>query len=132
MIEVLSQGGAVLAVIVKAAERRVDGVKFVTHVDDALQVAVMNHAAGREVRPHFHPTIVRTIYGTPEVLIIERGRVKLTLYDGDMRPEHVLETGDIVVLKSGGHGLTMLEDAEIIEVKQGPYAAERDKVLLTP
>ena len=36
--------------------------------------------------------------------------------------------GDIILLASGGHGFKMIEDSEIIEVKQGPYAGELDKV----
>ena len=28
----------------------------------------------------------------------------------------------------GGHGFLMLENSEIIEVKQGPYCGEKDKV----
>ena len=35
--------------------------------------------------------------------------------------------GDIVRLAHGGHGFIMLESSEMIEVKQGPYAAEQDK-----
>lgn len=33
-----------------------------------------------------------------------------------------------MLLAYGGHGFKMLEDSEIIEVKQGPYAGENDKV----
>ena len=38
-----------------------------------------------------------------------------------------LKTGDVILLVSGGHDFTMLEDTEMIEVKQGPYAGENDK-----
>ena len=33
----------------------------------------------------------------------------------------------MILLAYGGHGLTMLEESELIEVKQGPYAGEADK-----
>ena len=39
----------------------------------------------------------------------------------------ILQTGDVILLASGGHGFTMLEETEMIEVKQGPYAGEKDK-----
>ena len=39
-----------------------------------------------------------------------------------------MKTGDVILLVSGGHGFEMLEESEIIEVKQGPYAGEEDKV----
>ena len=44
----------------------------------------------------------------------------------------VLHGGDVVLLAAGGHGFEMLEDSEIIEVKQGPYAGEMDKVRFDP
>ena len=34
----------------------------------------------------------------------------------------------MILLADGGHGFKMLEQSEIIEVKQGPYCGERDKV----
>ena len=40
----------------------------------------------------------------------------------------ILNQGDVVLLAYGGHGFEMLEDSEMIEVKQGPYAGDMDKV----
>ena len=40
----------------------------------------------------------------------------------------ILNKGDIILLAFGGHGFVMLEKSEIIEVKQGPYAGDKDKV----
>ena len=39
----------------------------------------------------------------------------------------MLEAGDVVLLIEGGHGFEVMEDVEMIEVKQGPYAGEQDK-----
>jgi hypothetical protein len=33
----------------------------------------------------------------------------------------------VILLATGGHGFEMLEDTEMYEVKQGPYAGENDK-----
>jgi hypothetical protein len=44
----------------------------------------------------------------------------------------VLETGDVILLVSGGHGFEMLEDSEMIEVKQGPYTGDSDKTRFEP
>ena len=38
-----------------------------------------------------------------------------------------LESGDVILLASGGHGFVCLEETEMYEVKQGPYAGEMDK-----
>ena len=39
----------------------------------------------------------------------------------------ILCGGDVILLVSGGHGFEVLEDIEMIEVKQGPYAGDQDK-----
>ncbi len=36
------------------------------------------------------------------------------------------------MLSAGGHGFEMLEDAEIIEVQQGPYCGDKDKTRFEP
>ena len=45
---------------------------------------------------------------------------------------HFLETGDVILLSEGGHGFEILEETEMIEVKQGPYAGENDKTRFEP
>ena len=43
----------------------------------------------------------------------------------------ILNQDDIIVLVTGGHGFEVLEDLEMIEVKQGPYVGEEDKTRFT-
>jgi len=38
-----------------------------------------------------------------------------------------LGPGDVILLATGGHGFQMLEETEMIEVKQGPYVGDQDK-----
>jgi hypothetical protein len=40
---------------------------------------------------------------------------------------YVLGAGDTALLATGSHGFQVLEEVEMIEVKQGPYAGEADK-----
>ena len=39
----------------------------------------------------------------------------------------ILEAGDVILLATGGHGFEVLEEIEMIEVKQGPYTGDQDK-----
>jgi hypothetical protein len=39
----------------------------------------------------------------------------------------LLEKGDIILLAFGGHSIKMIENVELIEVKQGPYSQILDK-----
>lgn len=39
----------------------------------------------------------------------------------------ILSGGDVILLAEGGHGFEVLDEVEMIEVKQGPHAGEADK-----
>ena len=43
-----------------------------------------------------------------------------------------LKTGDVILLVSGGHDFEMLEDTDMVEVKQGPYSGVEDKARFEP
>lgn len=106
------------------------GIQFFTPDTFSQQLGYMNRPKGYAIAPHDHNPVPRTIEWTQEVLFIKSGRVRLDIYAPESREyleSHILAAGDVVLLAHGGHGLVMLEDAEIIEVKQGPYAGEADK-----
>lgn len=128
MLETITRDGQCLAIIVRAAFRK-DGIEFFTPNDYSQQLAYMNRPAGYRIQPHVHNEVHRDVFLTQEVLFIRSGSVKVDFYDSDRRhvQDVVLLQGDVILLASGGHGFTMLEPTEMIEVKQGPYAGERDK-----
>jgi len=105
------------------------GVNFVTPDEASLQVGFMSHAAGKRIMAHIHTPTTRNLYFTHEVLIVERGKLRVDFYDDQKNylESCILEAGDVILLESGGHGFEVLEDIELIEVKQGPYIAEADK-----
>jgi mannose-6-phosphate isomerase-like protein (cupin superfamily) len=76
----------------------------------------------------------RTIDSTQEVLFVRSGRVRVDLYDDaqSYQSSRVLTAGDVIFLASGGHGFEILEDADIVEVKQGPYRGEGEKTRFIP
>ena len=39
----------------------------------------------------------------------------------------ILQGGDVILLATGGHGFEVLEEIEMIEVKQGPYTGIDEK-----
>jgi len=74
--------------------------------------------------------IERKVDLTQEVLFIKSGKVRVDFYDEarEYLESRILEQGDVVLLAHGGHGFQMLEPSEMIEVKQGPFCGEMDKV----
>lgn len=105
------------------------GVHFITGADEALQVGAITHPAGHVVAPHIHLTAPRWTRRTQEVLIVRRGRIRANFYTDRGRQvcSRIIEAGDLIILVSGGHGFEMLEEAEMFEVKNGPYLGEADK-----
>lgn len=127
-IEKICYNNSLLAIIVRA-EYIKDGIEFFTPNDFSQQLAYMNRPAGYRISPHVHNKVERSVLYTQEVLFIKKGRVKINFYDDERKliDVRILAEGDVVLLASGGHGFEMLEQTEMIEVKQGPYAGERDK-----
>lgn len=128
MIEAIEHQGRTLAMILRAGHRE-PGIRFFTPDDFSQQLGYMNRPRGYVIPPHVHRPVPRTVAYTKEVLFLKSGRVRVDFYD-DHRAyleSRVLGVGDVVLLAFGGHGFEMLEDSEIIEVKQGPYAGEADK-----
>jgi len=105
------------------------GIHFFTDDDLSQQLAYMRHPAGRIIEPHVHNPVRREVHYTQEVLFIKRGRLRVDFYSESRvyLASRLLDAGDVILLATGGHGFEVLEDVEMIEVKQGPYAGDSDK-----
>ncbi len=106
-----------------------DGISFFTTPDLSQQLAFMRHPAGKSIKPHVHNCVPREVVYTQEVLILRRGKLRVDFYESNQRYlySRILGAGDVILLIKGGHGFEVLEEIEMFEVKQGPYAGECDK-----
>ena len=133
MIERITYLDLELAVIIRSSFKK-QGIEFLTPSTYSQQLGYMCRPANYVIAPHVHNPVAREVQYTHEVLFIKSGKLRVDFYD----PQHnylestVLQGGDVILLASGGHGFTMLEETEIIEVKQGPYAGDSDKTRFTP
>jgi len=128
MIEHVLAKEQLLAIIIRASFNK-SGIHFLTPADFSQQLAYMQHPAGKIIEPHVHNPVQREVFYTQEVLFLKRGRLQVDFYDDDRdySESRILEAGDVILLASGGHGFQALEEIEMIEVKQGPYAGDADK-----
>jgi len=128
MIERISHKGRLFSIIIKASFRK-DGIEFFTPDDFSQQLAYMKRPKNYSISPHVHNEVTREVTLTNEVLLMKSGKIQIDFYDDNRSylESRILDAGDVILLAYGGHGLTMLEESEIIEVKQGPYAGEADK-----
>jgi mannose-6-phosphate isomerase-like protein (cupin superfamily) len=133
MIETIKHQDQLLAIIISSRFSE-PGIHFFTENQLSQQLAYMRHPAGKLIDPHVHNPVPREVHYTQEVLFIKRGKVRVDFYSNDQEflESRVLETGDTILLATGGHGFEMLEETEMIEVKQGPYAGEEDKTRFVP
>lgn len=133
MIEKIENQGELLAIVIKHNFSE-PGVHFFTPDDFSQQLAYMKHPAGKVIEPHVHNPVSREVRLTLEVLYLKSGRLRVDFFDQNQNylESRTLDHGDVILLAAGGHGFEALEDIEMIEVKQGPYAGERDKTRFPP
>ena len=132
MIETIKKGEQLLAVIV-SRDFQEPGIHFFTPNDLSQQLAYMRHPAGKIIDPHVHNPVRRSVHFTQEVLLIKKGKLRVDFYDDGQNylESRILHGGDVILLATGGHGFEVLEEIEMIEVKQGPYAGDQDKTRFT-
>lgn len=82
-----------------------------------------------QIDAHVHNLVHQNVVTTQEVLFIKKGILRVDFYDEyeDYLESRELHAGDIILLISGGHGFQVLEEVEMVGVKQGPYAGDEDK-----
>lgn len=127
-VEEVKKKNKLLAMIIRN-DYVCDGVDFITPGDYSQQVAYMHHQTGKVIDAHVHNLVHRNVVMTQEVLFIKKGVLRVDFYDEyeDYLESRNLREGDIILLVSGGHGFQVLDEVEMVEVKQGPYAGEEDK-----
>lgn len=112
------------AAIIARGSVAVDGIKFITEPENALQVGFHQRPKGMKLEPHVHtmekPVVIEEIQ---EVLMVMSGSVRLTVYahTGEVLGKKILKANDCVLLLREGHQIEYLEDTRMFEVKQGPY-----------
>ncbi len=128
MIESITYHNQLLALIVSHRFNE-PGIHFFTPNELSQQLAYMRHPVGKVIAPHVHNPVTREVQYTQEVLFIKRGKLRVDFYNNQQQylESRILEAGDVILLVTGGHGFEVLEEIEMIEVKQGPYVGDQDK-----
>ena len=128
MIEKITNQEQLLAIIISHRFHE-SGIHFFTPNELSQQLAYMHHPTGKVIQPHVHNPVIREVTYTQEVLFIKSGKLRVDFYNDQQEylDSRILEAGDVILLVTGGHGFEVLEEIEMIEVKQGPYVGEQDK-----
>jgi len=128
-IENIQSDGTTVAIIIHDDFSQ-PGIHFVTTPEYSQQLAYIHHPAGKTIQPHVHVMVRREVSFTQEVLFIKKGKLRVDFYGSDQNylESRILSQGDVILLASAGHGFEVLEEVEMIEVKQGPYVELEDKL----
>ena len=127
-VEKIVYNDIVIAVILYKDYEK-DGIQFFSKEEYSLQLGSMKRPQGYKVRSHIHKPICRNTVGTQEVLFVKKGRVRIDFYSLKQvfLESRELSDGDTILFANSGHGIEVLEEAVIVEVKNGPYVNEADK-----
>lgn len=106
------------------------GTRPITKESEPLQLIALKHPRGAYLKAHYHAPKKRITSKLQECLIVRKGKIKIDLYDSRHRYIRalILKTGEAFILLNGGYGIHIQENAELIEVKNGPF--KKDKVLI--
>jgi hypothetical protein len=124
----IEKDGDIYAIVLRK-DFSAPGPSFFTPGEFSQQLGMLIHPKGKTVKRHRHKLVKREIFRTQEVLLLLEGRIRVELFDDDGAPLRnvIMKPGDTILLARGGHKVKVLDDAKIIEVKQGPYAGFDDK-----
>ena len=90
----------------------------------------MKHTTHSIIQPHKHTKRLTSILRTTEVILLLTGTLRVDFYNDKYKYlfSKKINERDIIMLIHGGHGFKVLKNAEMIEVKQGPYSLASDKI----
>ena len=120
----------IVALIFKFSKKKFKGIKFLTNKNLLFQVGIMSHPSKYKIVPHYHKIIKSINKSMSEFIYIISGKLKVDFYNKKRKlfKSAILTTKDMILLIKGGHGFKTLKKTEMIEVKQGPFNNNKDKV----
>lgn len=129
-VEQISRNGQHIATIIRS-DFMPDKTTFLSPESYYQQAGFVVYPKDGVVARHCHLPLQRHLVGTPETLIVRKGRAEIDLYDlhKALIGTWILNEGDIILLAAGGHRLRCMLDTVFFEIKQGPYTGLVEKEL---
>ena len=98
-----------------------------TDTHEFVQMVTLKHPKGKYLAAHVHIPKIRETTNLQECLFVKKGKVRIDLYSREKEfvKKIYLKQGDTFLLLRGGFGIEILEDSELIEVKNGPFIEDK-------
>jgi len=130
MLKEIIHKNKLYALIIKETHQSKKGISFFTKNNANQQIGFMNHPKNYVIKPHKHQKRETKISITSEVIILQKGKLRVDFYDTKKKYlfSIVVKKNQIIMLVHGGHGFKVLEPVKMLEIKQGPYLNNKDKI----
>jgi len=129
MLKEIIHKNKLYALIIKETHQSKKGISFFTKNNANQQIGFMNHPKNYVIKPHKHQKRETKISITSEVIILQKGKLRVDFYD--TRKKYlfsvIIKKNQIIMLVHGGHGFKTLEPVKMLEIKQGPFVSNKDK-----
>jgi len=131
IIEKIKIDNIIQAIIFKTKARKFDkGTKFITPTNFSFQIGQFNLNKNYSIQPHMHKKNERKITDTSEVLFIKSGILRVDFYNRKKKYlfSELIKENDFIMFNKGAHGFKVIKKVEMIEIKQGPFKKNKDKL----
>ena len=105
--------------------------RFFSDPKSSFQFGFVAHKKGYSEDPHYHNKILRKINDLQQVLFVQKGKIEVKFYNKKKKiiKNILIKKGDAINIVQGIHSIKILENAQCITVKQGPFISHKmDKV----
>jgi hypothetical protein len=128
--EIIERDGVRYAEVIRS-DTRVEETRFFSDPESSFQFGLLAHEAGFVETAHSHHPVVRQIPDLQQMFVVQRGVVAVAFFTdtGERFHEVILRVGDAISLVHGAHSVRVIENAQCVSVKQGPFLGdEMDKI----
>ncbi len=118
----ITHKGKLYAIYFNVSEAE-DGLSFISEDGDFIQVGIWKYQPKKTLPAHFHKEYIREATRSCESVYVVKGKIKCNLYtkSGNFIESFILNNNDMAIQLYGVHEYEILEEALVIENKNGPY-----------
>ena len=118
----ITHKGKLYAIYFNVSEAE-DGLSFISEDGDFIQVGIWKYQPKKTLPAHFHKEYIREATRTCESVYVIKGKIRCNLYtkSGNFIESFILNNNDMAIQLYGVHEYEILEEALVIENKNGPY-----------
>lgn len=99
-----------------------------TNPEEPVGILTFKHSKGSHFQAHIHRPMTRKTAKLEECFIVQKGKIRIKLYGTNHKfiKTIFLTAGQAFLTVNGGHEISVIEDCEMYEIKNGPYKNDKE------